>query len=83
MKRTATPESDDQSEVQRQLTHRAKPLLRVAEGGGNADVGGGGDRRHRDQDADERARLGGSEREDARDTGEDRDDRRELVRAWR
>ena len=51
----------------------------LAEGGGDADVRGGRDRRHRDQHADQRAGLGRGQREHPGDAGEEGDDERERV----
>ena len=52
----------------------------VAVGGRDADVRRGGDRRHRDEHADEGARLRGREREGAGCPREERDEDRVLVR---
>ena len=61
-------------EIDHELGERAAELAPVAVGGGDADIGGRRDRRHRDQDADQCTGLRRGQREDARDSGEERDD---------
>ena len=71
---------DDAGQVDAELRHRAAPVGPVAERRGDADVGGGGDRRHRDQHPDQRPGLGRGQREHPGRAGEAGDDDREGVR---
>ena len=70
---------EDPGQVDRQLGDRPAPLAPVGVGGGDADVGGGRDRRHRDQHPDQRPRLGRGQRQHPGDPGDEGDDEGEPV----
>ena len=75
------PRGEDRGDVDRQLLHRSAPGVAVAVGRRDADVGRRRDRRHRDEDADQRAGLRGRQREHPGDAGAGGDEEGEEVGA--
>ena len=75
----ARPDEDQHHDVQEQLRRRAAGLVPASVGDGQADIGGGRDRGHRDEHADQRAGAGSGQRDDPDDASHHGDDDREQV----